>query len=316
VTRPIPEAVVTPTASSDAASYRGRLRWTLAVLRTARPRQWPKNLLVFAAPLAGLSLGRRDGLGYALVAAVAFCAASVAVYMVNDVVDADRDRRHPVKRRRPIAAGELPKSHALAVAAVCIAGAVSAGFAIGTPLLSAIVGGYVASSMLYSLVLKHIPVIELLFVASGFVLRALGGAAATRVPPSGWFLLVCSLGALLVATAKRYTEMAVLGPDAVRHRPSMRWYRPDALRLAQRLIAIAMIISYLLWAVGDHRGWIRGWHLVSVLPLAGTLVRFDYLTAKATPRPVEDLLARDTTMVLLELVWLLTFVAGLWELVR
>ena len=76
------------------------------MLRTARPRQWPKNLLVFAAPLAGASLGRADGLGYALVAAVAFCAASVAVYMVNDVVDADRDRRHPVKCKRPVAAGD------------------------------------------------------------------------------------------------------------------------------------------------------------------------------------------------------------------
>jgi decaprenyl-phosphate phosphoribosyltransferase len=316
VTRPLPEAVVSPAASSDAAPYPGWIRWSIAVLRTARPRQWPKNLLVFAAPLAGASLGRRDGLGYALVAAAAFCAASVAVYMVNDVVDADRDRRHPVKRRRPIAAGELPKSHAVAVAAVCIVVALSAGLAIRTPLLSAIVGGYVASSMLYSLVLKHIPVVELVFVASGFVLRALGGAAATRVPPSGWFLLVCSLGALLVATAKRYTEMAVLGPDAIRHRPSMRWYRPGALRLAQRITAFAMIITYLLWAVGEHRGWIRGWHIASAVPLAGTLARFDYLTAQATPRPVEDLLARDTPMVLLELIWLLMFVGGLWELVR
>ncbi len=86
--------------------------------------------------------------------------------------------------------------------------------------------------MLYSLVLKHIPLVEMVFVAAGFVLRALGGAAATHVPPSGWFLLVCSLGALLVAIAKRYTELAVLGADAVRHRPSMRWYRPAALRLS------------------------------------------------------------------------------------
>ena len=214
MTRPLPEAVVSPAATSDAVTSPGWMRWPLAVLRTARPRQWPKNLLVFAAPLAGTSLGRRDGLAYALVAAAAFCVASVAVYLVNDVADAERDRRHPVKRRRPIAAGELSKSHAVAVAAACIAVAVAAGFAIRTPLLSVIIGGYVASSLLYSLVLKHIPVVELLFVASGFVLRALGGAAATRVPPSGWFLLVCSLGALLVATAKRYTEMAVLGSDA------------------------------------------------------------------------------------------------------
>ncbi len=314
MTRPLPEAVASPTAASDAAPYPGR--WLLAVLRTARPRQWPKNLLVFAAPLAGASLGRRDGLAYALIAAVAFCIASVAVYMVNDVADAERDRRHPVKRRRPIAAGELPKAHAVAVAAVCIVVALAAGFLIRTPLLSVVLAGYIASSLLYSAVLKHIPVIELMFVASGFVLRALGGAAATHVPPSGWFLLVCSLGALLVAMAKRYTEMAVLGADAIRHRPSMRWYRPAALRLTQRLTAIAMIVTYVLWALGEHDNWIRAWHLASAVPLAGTVARFDQLTARGTPRPVEDLLARDTPMVLLELAWLLMFVTGLWELVK
>jgi decaprenyl-phosphate phosphoribosyltransferase len=303
------------TAGTDLVLYPGWLRWPLAVLRTARPRQWPKNLLVLAAPLAGASLGRDDGLGYALVAAAAFCAASVAVYMVNDVADADRDRRHPVKRRRPVAAGDLPKSHALAVAAVCAMGALAAGLAIGVPLLSGILGVYLVSSLLYSLALKHIPVVELVFVASGFVLRALGGAAATHVPPSGWFLLVCSLGAFLVATSKRYTEMVVLGPDAVRHRPSMRRYRPSALRLAQRTAAIAMIVAYLLWALGEHGDWLRGWHQASALPLAATLVRFDHLTAQASPRPVEDLLARDAVMVLLESLWLLTFAAGLWELV-
>jgi decaprenyl-phosphate phosphoribosyltransferase len=315
VTSRLRVAGVSRAPAPDLALYPGWLRWPLAVLRTARPRQWPKNLLVFAAPLAGASLGRDDGLGYALVAAVAFCAASVAVYMVNDVVDADRDRRHPVKRTRPVAAGILPKSHALAIGAVCAMAALAAGLAINVPLLSAILAAYLVSSLLYSLVLKHIPVIELVFVASGFVLRALGGAAATHVPPSGWFLLVCSLGAFLVATAKRYTEMVVLGADAVRHRPSTRWYRLGALRLTQRMTAIAMIIAYLLWALGEHGVWIRGWHLASALPLAATLVRFDYLTAQASPRPVEDLLARDAVMVVLESVWLLMFVAGLWELI-
>ena len=92
------------------------------MLRTARPRQWPKNLLVFAAPLAGASLGRHDGLLYALVAAAAFGFASVAVYFVNDVVDAERDRLHPRKRHRPVAAGELPKRHAMVLGAVCAAG--------------------------------------------------------------------------------------------------------------------------------------------------------------------------------------------------
>ncbi len=286
-------------------------RWVSAVVRTARPRQWPKNMLVFAAPLAGASLGRDDGLAYALVAAAVFCAASVAVYMVNDVLDADRDRRHPVKRRRPIAAGELPKAHALTVAALCMVAAVGAGVWAGVPLLSVIAGGYLISSLLYSLVLKHVPVIELVFVASGFVLRALGGAAATHVPPSVWFLLVCSLGALLVATAKRFTELTVLGADAARHRPSMRWYRPAGLRLAQRITTVAMLTTYVLWALGENDPWIRAWQLASALPLAAALIRFDRLTARATARPVEDLLARDFPMVMLELTWLLAFVAGL-----
>jgi decaprenyl-phosphate phosphoribosyltransferase len=314
VTTHLPPAEV-ERATQRASPRRAWTRWPIAVLRSARPRQWPKNLLVFAAPLAGASLGRDDGLAYAFVAAIAFTAASVAVYLVNDVLDADRDRRHPVKRRRPIAAGELPKAHALAVAAACVVAAGGAAFWIGEPLLAVILGGYLASSLLYSLKLKHIPVVELVFVASGFVLRALGGAVATHVPPSGWFLLVCSLGAFLVATAKRFTELTVLGADAVRHRPSMRWYTPAGLRLTQRVTAVAMIACYVLWAFGEEGSWIRAWHLASALPLAATLVRFDRLTARATAKPVEDLLARDTLMVILELTWLATFIVGLWVLV-
>jgi decaprenyl-phosphate phosphoribosyltransferase len=283
------------------------------LLRAARPRQWPKNLLVFAAPLAGASLGRDDGPAYALMAAVAFCAASVAVYLVNDVLDVERDRRHPVKRFRPIAAGDLRRSHAVLVAVGCAALAIAAGPVFRVPLLALIVAGYLSLSLLYSLVLKHVPVLELLFVASGFLLRVLGGAAATHVVPSVWFLLVCSLGALLVATAKRFTELTVLGAGAARHRPAMRWYRPAALRLAQRLIAAAMVITYLLWAAGEHGAWLRGWHLASAVALAAALARFDWLTSRPTTRPVEDLLTRDSAIATFELVWLLLFAAGLLD---
>jgi decaprenyl-phosphate phosphoribosyltransferase len=287
------------------------LLWPLALLRAARPRQWPKNLLVFAAPLAGASLGRDDGPAYALVAAAAFCAAAVAVYLVNDVLDAERDRQHPVKRLRPIAAGDVRKTHAVLLAVGCAALAVAAGPVFRIPMLALIVASYLALSLLYCLVLKHVPVLELLFVASGFMLRVLGGAAATHVPPSVWFLLVCSLGALLVAMAKRFTELTVLGDIAARHRPAMRWYRPAALRRAQRLSAIAMILTYLLWAAGEHGAWLRWFHLASAVPLAAALARFDRLTSRPTTRPVEDLLSRDTMIVAFELVWLLLFAAGL-----
>jgi decaprenyl-phosphate phosphoribosyltransferase len=290
------------------------LYWPLALVRAARPRQWPKNLLVFAAPLAADSLGRDDGPAYALVAAAAFCAASVAVYLVNDVLDVERDRRHPVKRHRPIAAGEIGRLHAVLMAVLCAGLAIAAGPVVRVPLLALIVAGYLGLSLLYCLVLKHVPVLELLFVASGFMLRVLGGAAATHVVPSVWFLLVCSLGALLVATAKRFTELTVLGDQAVRHRPAMRWYRPAALRLTQRLTAVALLITYTLWALGEHGPWLRGWHLVSVVPLAVALARFGRLTARPTVRPVEDLLIRDAAMAGSELAWLLSFAAGLLQL--
>jgi decaprenyl-phosphate phosphoribosyltransferase len=305
--------VTAQTSAAEVAARPGSARrasWLVAVLRTARPRQWPKNLLVFAAPLAGASLGRRDGLVYALVAAAAFGCASVAVYFINDVADAERDRLHPRKRHRPVAAGELPKRHAVVLGAVAAVLGLAAGLLISEPLLIAAVGGYLTLSFLYSGVLKHIPVVEVLFVASGFLLRVLGGAAATHVPPSGWFLLVCSLGACGVAIAKRYTELTNLGPEAIRHRPVMRWYRPAALRFSQIIVGGLMIAAYLAWAAGEHPS-ARPWHLASAVPLVAALVRFGFLTGRPTTAPVEDLLTRDVPMLVCEASWLALFVAGL-----
>jgi decaprenyl-phosphate phosphoribosyltransferase len=143
------------------------------------------------------------------------------------------------------------------------------------------------------------------------VFRALGGAVATHVPPSAWFLLVCSLGALLVAIAKRYTELALLGDRAIRHRPVMRWYSLGGLRLSQRLVAAVMVVAYLLWALAEDNSWMRAWHLASAIPLAAALIRFDRLAGRADGRPVEDLISRDGVMVGFELAWLVMFTVGL-----
>ena len=166
----VPAAAVVPLSPA---------RWLRAVIMTTRPRQWPKNLLVFAAPLAGASLGRDDGLGYALLAMFAFGCASAAVYFVNDVADVERDRRHPVKRNRPIASGALPERHAVVLAVFAALFAVGAGVAIREPLLIATASLYLCLSFLYSFKLKHIPFVEMMLVASGFVLRLPGGATAS-----------------------------------------------------------------------------------------------------------------------------------------
>jgi decaprenyl-phosphate phosphoribosyltransferase len=298
-------------ALAPAARPASTARWLRAVVRTTRPRQWPKNLLVFAAPLAAASLGRDDGLAYALIAMFAFAAASAAVYFINDVVDVERDRGHPVKRNRPIAAGALPEQHAVVLAVLAAAIAIGAGAAIREPLLVATASLYLCSSFLYSFRLKHVPFVEMLLVASGFLLRVLGGAAATHVRPSIWFLLVCSLGALGVAIAKRYTELTSLGAEAVRHRPAMRWYRPGMLRVAQLLVGVGVLATYLMWAVNETAP-ARPWHLLSALPLAAALVRFGALTARRTVRPVEDLIMRDAVMLCFEAAWLVLFCVGLY----
>ena len=153
------------------------------------------------------------------LAAVAFGCASAAVYLVNDVVDAERDRRHPVKRHRPVASGALPGTHAVALAVLAACCALAIGAVIGEPLLVAAAAGYLCSSFLYSARLKHVPFVEMVLVASGFLLRVLGGAAATHVRPSVWFLLVCSLGALV-----RRGRQAVRGAD----QPGRRRRTPPA----------------------------------------------------------------------------------------
>jgi decaprenyl-phosphate phosphoribosyltransferase len=268
-------------------------------------------MLVFAAPLAADSFGRSDGLLYAVLGAFAFLCASAAVYLVNDAADVERDRQHPRKRLRPIASGELPVRQAIACGVVLALAAISIGFIIGTPLLSATTGGYLAISFLYSGVLKHIPVLEVIFVASGFLLRVIGGAVATHVTPSIWFLLVCSLGALGVSVAKRHSELITLGDEGIKHRPTLGFYSPSGLRLAQVLIGTGMIVTYLLWAVGEGDGT-RAWHLASALPLALALVRFGVLSGQKTVRPVEDMISRDAMMLACELTWLILFVAGLY----
>ena len=284
---------------------------TVAAFQAARPRQWPKNLLVFAAPLAGASLGRQHGFGYALVAFVAFTAAASAVYLINDVVDVERDRLHPTKRLRPVAAGRLPRRVAIVLAVAGLGLAVAASFLIREPLLAAVIGCYVALSLLYSAGLKHVPWLELALVANGFVLRALGGAVATHVPPSGWFLTVCSFGALMVATGKRYSELAALGPQAAAHRPVMKFYSAPLLRTFQRVAIGVLLAAYFAWALSGQTAWLRGWHLASVVPLAAALIRFDVLTGRADGRAVEDLISRDKIMVGCELAWLGLFLTGL-----
>ncbi|HEU5484316.1 MAG TPA: decaprenyl-phosphate phosphoribosyltransferase, partial [Microlunatus sp.] len=177
-----------------------------APVRAMRPRQWVKNLLVVLAPLAAGRLFEPAVLGGVALAFVAFCLVSSAVYLLNDIRDVDEDRLHPRKRFRPIAAGELGVPVATALAAVLGVGGLTLGFWVDRG-LGITLAVYVVIQVLYSTVLKHLPVIDLAVVSSGFLLRAIAGGVAVGVPLSQWFLLVASFGSLFMVAGKRYSEL-------------------------------------------------------------------------------------------------------------
>lgn len=233
-----------------------------ALLVACRPRQWVKSLLVLAAPGAAGVLGHPGALGRTGAALGLFVAASSGTYLLNDALDAEADRRHPVKQKRPIAAGELAPATAVAAAAVLLGTALAFAPLVGGWALGAVVGGYVALTLAYSLRLKQIPFVELACLSLAFVLRALGGAAAAWVPVSPWFLVVTSAGALLLAAGKRSAERHLLGDAGRGHRRSLAAYPPALLRGIRLLSAFVAVAAYLLWAL-----W-RGAHANGAVPFA------------------------------------------------
>src|SRR4051794_6202965 len=191
----------------------------MGLLRTARPVQWSKNVLVFAAPGAAGVLDNREAFGDAMVAFLAFCLAASGTYFLNDAQDRVADAQHPTKCRRPIAAGVVPPGLAYVVGFGLILAGIGVGF-IPHWQLAVTVAAYVALTTSYSFWLKHVPVVALVAIAAGFVLRAIGGATATGVPISNWFFIVASFGSLFIVAGKRGGEAGELADDAASIRPT------------------------------------------------------------------------------------------------
>jgi len=218
------------------------------VIASLRPEQWTKNLLLFAGLIFGGRLLEIDAVLSAAAAFVVFCALSGAVYLINDVWDRDSDRRHPLKRERPIAAGALATSTALAVAAALGGSAVAAAFWIGAP-LGAIATLYCLLLLTYSAALKHVVIIDVLTISGGFVLRAIAGALAVDVPIGTWLLICTSLLALFLALSKRRHELTLLGEDAVDHRRTLVEYSPYLLDQMISVVTASTLIAYATFAI-------------------------------------------------------------------
>lgn len=235
-----------PDASRESARSARPLVSNLAI--SLRPDQWTKNLIIFA----GLLFSRRlFDLRAALDAAGAFfifCALSGALYLLNDIADAERDRRHPVKARRPIAAGALPARIAGAAAVLLIAGALAGSLALG-PWFVLVALIYVALLGAYSLTLKHLVILDVLTIAAGFVLRAIAGAVAIRVPISSWLLVCTTLLALFLALSKRRHELVLLADGATEHRRILEEYSPYLLDQMIAVVTASTLMGYAFYTM-------------------------------------------------------------------
>jgi len=284
----------------------------VAVLVALRPRQWVKNLLVYAVPLAAGKLADRDVFVDTTVAFVCFCAVASATYLVNDVRDVESDRAHPRKRFRPIAAGEVPVPLAITLA-VLLAVAGIGGAALSTyPGFLVTLAFYLAATMAYSFGLKHEPVVELVLIAAGFVLRATAGGTATDIPISPWFLTVAAFGSLFMAAGKRYSEFVTLGPDARDARPALARYSATYLRFVWTVSAAIVLTGYCLWAFAvaarDHGTLpLAAW---SVVPFVLAVLRFALDIDRGDAGAPEDIALGDRVLQITALVWIVMFGLG------
>ena len=279
-----------------------------ALMRAVRPRQWVKNLLVLAAPLAAAELGDRQVLAATALALASFCAASAAVYLVNDVGDREVDRLHPTKRLRAVASGALPVPVALVAAATLIVAALALGW-LANPELALLVASYLVLQLLYTVWLKHEPVIDISIVATGFLMRAVAGGVAADLPLSQWFLLVSGFGSLFMVAGKRYSELHTLGRDAGTRRSLVR-YTDTYLRFVWSTAAGATVISYSLWAFEESAGPGFPWHTISIAPFVMGMLRYAVDVDAGTAAEPEDIVFRDRGLQLIGLAWLAVVCLG------
>lgn len=288
----------------------------MGLVRTARPVQWSKNVLVFAAPGAAGVLDNAEALGDALVAFVAFCLAASGTYFLNDARDCDADRQHPTKCRRPIAAGVVP----LGLAYVMGFGLIIAGVAVGfIPhwQLAVTVLAYVILTTSYSFWLKHVPVVDIVAIAAGFVLRAIGGATATGVPISNWFFIVASFGSLFIVVGKRGGEAGELADDAASIRSTLGVYTTSYLAYLRSVSSGVMLVAYCLWSF--EKADLAGasgfpWYQLSIVPFAIAILRYAMLLDSGQGSTPEDIALHDRPFQIAILCWLVIFGCGIYLL--
>lgn len=222
----------------------------IAIVRSLRPRQWVKNVFVFAALVFAARLDDPHSVLLALIAFASFCAVSGAVYLVNDITDREGDRHHPRKKHRPIATGALPVPVAASAAAAIFAAGCFGAASLGASFLASI-GVYVAINIGYSTGLKRVPLLDVILIATGFVVRAVAGGLAIDVYVSPWLLACTFFLALFLAIGKRRHEVVLLGDDATTHRGALAELDARFFDLLSVIVTPCCILAYTLYTISS-----------------------------------------------------------------
>ena len=278
------------------------------LIKAMRPRQWVKNVLVLAAPLAAGSDSLTDAakMGNVGIAFVAFCLAASSIYLVNDALDVEADRAHPTKRFRPIAAGVVPRNLAYVLAVVLMAASVGIAF-IANWQTAVTIGVYLVVQLGYCFGLKHQAVVDICIVSSGFLLRAIAGGVAADIDLSSWFLLVMAFGSLFMAAGKRYAELQLAERTGAKIRKSLEYYTTTYLRFVWTLSATAVVLCYGLWAFdGQHSQNV--WYAISMVPFTVAILRYAVDVDGGSAGEPEEIALGDRILQFLAVAWIV-FVA-------
>ena len=269
------------------------------IVKAIRPRQWVKNLLVFAAPLASLggeaSYDYLDVLYKVSIAFAVFCMAASSIYLINDARDVEADREHPTKRHRPIAAGVLPVGMAYGIAVALAAGSLAISAWV-TPHLVVVMAVYLAIQLAYCFGLKHQAVLDICIVSAG-------------IPLSQWFLLVMAFGSLFMAAGKRYAELQLAERTGAKIRKSLESYTSTYLTFVWTLSATAVVVCYGLWAF-ERDGNAGSWFVVSMIPFTVAILRYAVDVDGGLAGEPEEIALRDRVLQMLALLWIGTVVAA------
>jgi decaprenyl-phosphate phosphoribosyltransferase len=303
----------TSSKDADAVSAKAPTSLAAGLIKLARPKQWAKNVLVFAAPGAAGVLDNAEPLVDSIIAFVAFCLAAAGTYYINDARDVEADRLHPKKRYRPVASGVVPVGLAYALGAVYLVAAVALSFAASADLAATVVG-YIALTTAYSSYLKHVAVVDMVAVAAGFVLRAVAGAAATGVPISDWFFIVTSFGSLFMVSGKRGAEAQEMGDGASGFRAVLGAYTPSYTAYVRSVTSGAVLVAYCLWSFekANESAADIPWYQLSILPFVMAVLRYALVLDQGRGSAPEEIILGDRALQVIGVVWAVIFAIGVY----